>query len=37
MSRSDKVIIGILAIGALGLVLDGIFALVERKVLCWMR
>lgn len=37
MSRSDKVIIGILAIGALGLVLDGIFALVERKVLCWMH
>ena len=37
MSRSDKVIIGILAIGALGLVLDGIFALLERKVLCWMR
>ena len=37
MSRSDKVFIGILTIGTLGLVLDGIFALVERKVLYWMR
>lgn len=37
MSRSDKVFIGILTIGALGLVLDGIFALVERKVFYWMR
>lgn len=33
MSRSDKVIIGILAIGALGLGLDGVFALVERRLL----
>ena len=37
MSRSDKVFIGFLTIGPLGLVLDGIFALVERKVLYWMR
>ena len=37
MSRSDKVIIGILAIGAMGLVLDGVFALVERRLLRYER
>lgn len=37
MSRSDKVIIGILAIGGLGLVLDGVFALVERRLLRYER
>ena len=37
MSRSDKVFIGILTIGALGLLLDGIFAAVERRLLRWMR
>lgn len=37
MSRSDKVFIGILTIGALGLLLDGIFAAVERRLLRWMH
>ena len=37
MSRSDKVIIGILTIGALGLILDGFFVLLERKALYWMH
>lgn len=37
MSRSDKVIIGILTIGALGLVLDGAFTLLTWLCLPWER
>ncbi len=37
MSRSDKVIIGILTIGGLGLLLDGIFSCVSRWLLPYER
>ncbi len=37
MSRSDKVIIGILAIGILGLVLDGLFSLLKYWLLPYER
>ena len=37
MSRSGKVIIGILTIGALGLVLDGAFTLLTWLCLPWER
>ena len=37
MSRSDKVIIGILAIGLLGLLLDGLFALLQYWLLPYER
>lgn len=37
MSRSDKVIIGILAIGCLGLVLDGVFSLITYVALPYER
>ena len=37
MSRSDKVIIGILVIGALGLLLDGIFSCLTWWLLPYER